>query len=131
DLLPLGMPWSTLALVSVVAVVIPSVAVLWAVAGASKRTVRESISDYGLASGSTGGLAARVRVLRTPWRLGLRNTFRNRARLALTVTTLALTGALFIGLLSTDRALGRIGDQIAGYTDYDLELAFTEPVAID
>ena len=127
----LGIPWSTLAVEAGVAIIAPTLAVIWSVRRAAGKTVRETISDYGLTSGTGAHSIPGMRFLRIPSRLALRNTFRNRARLALTLSTVALTGALLVGLLSTDRALRRVADQVAGYTDYDVELLMTEPVALD
>lgn len=130
ELLPLGIPWTTLAIETAIAIVAPSVAVAWSVRRATRQTVREAISDYGLAANAGNTLTAGLALLRSPGRLAIRNTFRNRTRLALTLTTVALTGALLVGLLSTDRSLGQLADQVAGYTDYDLELTLTEPVVL-
>ncbi len=131
DLLPLGVPWATLAAEAAVAIVAPMIAVAWSVRRAARKTVRETISDYGLASNSFGLQIPGLGRLRAPTRLALRNTFRNRSRLILTLATVSLTGALLIGLLSTDQALKRVADQVGGYTDYDVELLLTDQIPLD
>ena len=127
---PLGVPAATLAVEAGVAIAAPALAVAWTVWRASRQTVRETISDYGLATGANPALAAGLRHAATPTRLAVRNTFRNRARLLLTLGTVGLTGALLIGLLSTDLALRQVADEVAGYSDYDVELLLTEPVDV-
>lgn len=128
DLLPLGIPWSVLAIEAGVALLAPMVAVAWSVRRAARKTVRETISNYGLADGSGTAPIPGIRLLRAPTRLALRNTFRNRARLLLTLATVSLTGALLIGLLSTDQALRQVTDEVSGYTAYDIDMLLTEQV---
>lgn len=129
DLGPLSVPWTTIGIQLGVAVVVPTLAVAVGVWRASRRTVREAISDYGIsAAGPTGAL--RVDVLAPRRRLALRNTVRSRSRVVLTLATLALTGALLVGILSTDRALGRLSDRVLGYSGYDIELTMTESVPV-
>src|SRR5690606_7065968 len=110
SLAPLGLPAATLAIEAGVAIGAPALAVAWTVRRAARQTVRETISDYGLSTGSNPALAAGLRRVASPTRLAIRNTFRNRARLALTLGTVGLTGALLIGLLSTDLALRQVAD---------------------
>ena len=131
DLLPLGVPWSTLAVEAGVALFAPMLAVAWSVRRAARKTVREMISDYGLADGAGSVRMPGMRLLKSPTKLALRNTFRNRARLMLTLATVSLTGALLIGLLSTDQALKQVVDQMSGYTAYDIDMLLTEQVQID
>lgn len=130
SLAPLGLPAATLAIEAGVAIGAPALAVAWTVRRAARQTVRETISDYGLSTRSNPALAAGLRRVASPTRLAIRNTFRSRARLALTLGTVGLTGALLIGLLSTDLALRQVADEVAGYTDYDVELILTEPVDV-
>ncbi len=130
QLLPLGMPWLTLALQIGIAILAPTIAVAWSVRRAARQTIRETISDYGLSANSGTALASGLGFLRSPSRLAIRNTFRNRTRLALTLATVGLTGALLVGLLSTDQALKQVADEVAGYTDYDVELLLTDQVEV-
>ena len=126
DLRPLQVPWTTLGVEVAVAILVPTAAVAWIVWRASRATVRETISDYGLAGGRVR--APTLGRLGRPTWLALRNGLRNRSRLVLTLTTLALSGTLLIGVLSVDRGLGQLVDRLMGYTAYDVELTLTEPV---
>jgi putative ABC transport system permease protein len=122
---PLEVPWTTLALMAAVAVLLPVLAVIATVRRAALTTVQDAISDRGLhASGQAGRVALPVS---RPTVLAYRNAVRSRSRLALTVVTIALCGAVLVGVLSTQRALGNLTDQMAGYWDYDVEVALTDP----
>jgi putative ABC transport system permease protein len=126
DLLALGIPWATIGVVVVVAVVVPLVAVVWSVRRAARISVQDAISDRGLT-----GPARRARVtlpLTRPARLAYRNAARNRTRLVLTILTVALCGGVLIGVMSTGVALGRLTAQVAGYWSYDVEVRLIDPV---
>jgi putative ABC transport system permease protein len=67
--------------------------------------VREAISDYGTSETAKSGdvidrLVERVRGLPRPMLLSIRNTFRRKGRLALTLLTLSLSGAIFISVFT-------------------------------
>jgi putative ABC transport system permease protein len=59
-----------------------------------------------------------------PLRLSLRNTFRRRGRLALTLTTLVLSGAIFIGVFSVHGAMLLTLDDALNYWKFDVLLPF-------
>ncbi|MGY6500050.1 MAG: FtsX-like permease family protein [Acidimicrobiales bacterium] len=122
---PLGVPWRTIAIQTVVALAVPVLAVSVVVRRAARLTVRETIVDRGILS--TAGSGRVVLPLSRPARLACRNAVRNRSRLALTVSTVALCGAVVVGVFSTQIAMGRLTDQVSGYWDYDVELALSGP----
>lgn len=129
DLLPLGVPWATLAVMALVVTVLPVAAVLVSVRRTARLTVRETLVDRGITASASGG-AGRLPLSR-PTLLAYRNAVRNRPRLALTVGAVALCGGVLVGVLSTSRSMTLLTDQVAGYVDYDVEVALTEPVALD
>jgi putative ABC transport system permease protein len=130
ELLPMGIPWATLGVDLALAGLLPVVAVLVAVRRATRLSVRDAVYDRGLtATGSASRTRFRLPILR-PTTLAYRNAVRNRPRLVLTVLTVALSGAVLVGVLSTQRALASLTDQVAGYSDHDVELALTEPVGL-
>jgi len=59
-----------------------------------------------------------------PMRLSLRNTFRRKGRLALTLFTLTLGGAIFIAVLSVHASLLTTLDDALTYFNYDIEVDF-------
>jgi putative ABC transport system permease protein len=88
-----------------VGMAVPFLASLVPVLGGARITPHESISTYGLGGGFGKGPLDQwmglIRWLPRPVALSLRNTFRHKARVALTLAALALGGALFVAILST------------------------------
>lgn len=111
----------------IVAIVVPLLAALLPIFNSVRVTVREAVSDYGL-----GGNAAPrdKRVSRTallfprPIRLSLRNAFRRKFRLALTLFTLVLGGAIFIGVYNLRESFGKTIEDIQGYILADINISF-------
>jgi putative ABC transport system permease protein len=110
-----------------VGLVVPLIAGLYPIFMGTRITVREATSEYGLGRGKFGGnfidrsllLIQQSRLLRRyltrPTMLSLRNTFRRKARLALTLLTLILGGAIFITVFSLRMSLL---STMAGWLDY-------------
>ena len=77
----------------------------------ARISVREAISSHGIGSDFGRGwldrLIARLRWLPRPLALSLRNTFRRKRRVALTLATLTLSGAMFAMVLSTGASFDR------------------------
>ena len=102
------------------------------IARAMRITVRESIQDYGVQRdrADTRGLMAwltRVRGIDNTLRMTLRNGFRRRARLALTVGLLAGAGGLFMTGINVKSGWERYLDRAAADRHYDLELRLNQP----
>jgi putative ABC transport system permease protein len=93
----------------VVGLAVPPGAALVPVLNAARITVREATSDYGLTDefgqGWLDEAITRVRCLPRSISLSLRNTFRRKGRVALTLAMLTLSGAVFIVVMSTQDAL--------------------------
>ena len=93
----------------VMGVAVPLAAALVPVLGGAGVTVREAISSHGIGGSFGQGwldrLIGRVRHLPRPLALSLRNTFRRKARVALTLATLTISGAMFTIVLSTGNSL--------------------------
>jgi putative ABC transport system permease protein len=92
----------------VMALGVPAVAAIFPVYAGTLKTVREAISDYGIGDrrmGFVDRLVGRLRGLPRPLMLSMRNTFRRKARLALTLGALSLAGAIFIGVFSTRQSM--------------------------
>ncbi|MFC2000888.1 ABC transporter permease [Chloroflexota bacterium] len=109
DMLHFYLPLPILFLQFIVALLVPVVASLIPVMGGVRVTVREAISNYGIegtgGSGWLDRLLMRVRGLPRPVLLSLRNTFRRKGRLFLTLGTLTLAGTLFITVMNVRGAL--------------------------
>jgi len=128
DLDPVGLPITAIVVQVVTAAVLPLAAVVLAVRRACRTTVRDAITDRGLSG--TARTQHRRSGFSRPALLAYRNAVRNRPRLGLTVLTVALCGAVLVGVSSTGSALGHLTDDVAGYSDYDVELSLTEPVSL-
>ena len=126
DLDPMGIPLTPVLLQVVIATLLPLAAVVFAVRRACRTTVRDAITDQGLRSTSTRRYHSSRFSRQTL--LAYRNAVRHRLRLGLTVLTVALCGCVLVGVSSTGSALGAVTDEVAGYADYDMEVALTDPV---
>ena len=121
-------PPQVLALEVAVGLAVPLLAALYPIITAARITPREAMSDYGLAPRRSQQGKGPGRWLRLPFArptlLSLRNTFRRRGRLAMTLATLILGGAIFIGVFSVRDSLLHTLDNMFQYTDYDAFLIF-------
>jgi putative ABC transport system permease protein len=107
---------------AVLAAVVPLVAAAVPVIGGARITAHKAISTYGLGGGFGRGwldrLLGKVRRLPRPLALSLRNTFRRKARVVLTLLTLALGGAMFMMVMSVrasfDTTLDRMLSDFGG-----------------
>jgi len=119
----IDLPWFILLLQIFIGLVMPLTVALFPILSGTHISVYDALYEYGLSkkgrSDWTEILAARVKLLNPPIMLSLRNTFRNKARLAFTLLTLTLSGAMFIDVFSTHRSLNAQLDEIALYHYYD------------
>jgi putative ABC transport system permease protein len=82
-----------------------------------------------LLSGATLWFARYV-VMR-PLLLSLRNTFRSKGRLALTLITLTLGGAIFISVFSVRASLDRTLDAMLQWWGFDAMITFSRPYRVE
>ncbi len=124
DVPPFTLPAHVLALEVVAGVVLPILAAAMPVAIASRITVREAIARRGAAGGGVATLFdPRVGAVPVAVRLAVANTLRRKRRLLMTAGTLALGGAVFIGVLSVRASLYRTLEDAALYHRYDVDVA--------
>ncbi len=107
---------------------VPLIGALWPVLGGARLTVREAISNYGLSAGSRRGwfdqVLETVRGLPRPLLISLRNTFRRKGRLLLTLSTLTLGGAIFISVFNVRNSMYLALDKTFGYILSDVNVDF-------
>lgn len=125
-------PTVVLVLEGVVALLIPLAATLAPVLNGTRVTIREAISDYGLGGAVFGKsvidrMIERVRFLSRPLLLSLRNMFRRKTRLLLTLSTLTLGGSIFIAVFNLNAAFASEIDATLGYFLSDVNVAFNRP----
>ncbi len=129
-------PLEVLLLQAGVGLVVPLLAALYPIIAGTRTSARQAMSDYGLATARFGAsfidrLLGRVRGVSRPLLLSLRNTFRRRGRLALTLITLTLGGAIFIAVFCVQASLLLTLDDALQYWQYDIEAQFATPHRIE
>ena len=90
-------------------------------------TVREAISDYGISSKARvkdKSVSKTALILPRPMRLSIHNAFRRRTRLALTLFTLVLAGAIFISVYNLWASLDKNIQEAQGYFLADINIGF-------
>ncbi|MBP2643625.1 MAG: hypothetical protein H6Q67_1512 [Firmicutes bacterium] len=130
----LELPPSVIILETVVAVLVPLMAALGPVWRGTGITVREALNDYGISSVQTKGRVdrlvdyylGRMKRLPRPILLSLRNTFRRKGRLVLTLLTLTVAGTVFMAVFSVRTSLYSTLDQALDYFHYDVMVEFTD-----
>jgi putative ABC transport system permease protein len=127
DVASVRVPWLIATASAAVAISAPLTAAGLPVWMAARRSVRQTIGEWGLARDSRApGIAARalarVRMLSTTVALGLRNAFRRRARLILAVAAFASAGAMFIASAELRSAWSDNVAASAATRRYDLEI---------
>jgi putative ABC transport system permease protein len=136
DLVGFRIPPATLALEIGAGLVVPLVAAFYPILSSTRITVREAISSYGVGKGTFGEgwvdrTVERVKGLSRPLLLSLRNTVRRKARLAMTLFTLTLAGAIFIAVFSVRASLLVTLDEFAGFWAYDVLVTFVRPHRVE
>jgi putative ABC transport system permease protein len=120
---------------AIVALLIPLAAGFIPVNNGSGIKVQAAISGNGTASGKSSygwleKLGSRVKWLSRPMLISLRNTFRRKRRLMLTLLTLTIGGAIFIGVFNVQRSLNDYMVQTGKYFIADVTLSFDRPYRI-
>lgn len=115
----------------------PVLASLYPILSVLRISAAEAMSNPGLGNDRFGGglldrlFAGRATAGRSllprPWLLSLRNTLRRKGRVALTLATLTLGGAMFIGIFSVRASLDQTLDEITGVYRSDIWLSFADP----
>ena len=116
----------------ILAFAVPLLAGYFPVTKGAKTTVRRAISeDNPVEQGSGTGLLDKLGVwfkwISRPLLLSIRNTFRRKARLALTLFTLIVAGAIFIAVFNVRFSLNGFMDMLGQHFMADVTVAFSEP----
>jgi putative ABC transport system permease protein len=136
DLDGLSVPPKVLVLEGAIGLAVPLLAALYPIVTASRLTPHQAMSDQGLASAfrrkrKPSREEKGVLPLSRPMLLSLRNTFRRKGRLALTLATLILGGAIFIGVFSLRDSVLLTLDNMFQYVDYDALVILRDRHRID
>jgi len=136
DVTSFRLPPEVLAAEVAVGLVVPLLAGIIPIWAGVRVTVRQAISEYGLGRGQFGSsFIDRIllkmqssrflrRRLSRPLLLSLRNTFRRKTRLGLTLATLIFGGAIFITVFTVRASLLGTLDDWLDYFRYDVAVQF-------
>jgi putative ABC transport system permease protein len=121
---------------AVVAILVPLAAGIIPVNNGSRIKVQAAINANGTSSvkdssGWLERLGSRVKWLSRPMLISLRNTFRRKRRLLLTLLTLTVGGAIFIAVFNVQRSLDDFVSQTGRYFLADVTLNFDRPYRLD
>lgn len=124
-------PPEVVALMVGVGLVVPLMAALVPVWQGVTVTVREAISSTGITDpfgrSRFDRLIGRLQRLPRPTLLSIRNTFRRKSRLLLTLSALTLGAAVFMAVFSVRASLYRTLDDALAYFDYDVQVELAAP----
>ncbi|MHC1773668.1 MAG: ABC transporter permease [Flexilinea sp.] len=130
-----GIIWQTIILQIMLGLVIPQVAGFVPVSKGAKVSIRQALSGMNSGTGDdtkpSAGMTWMTRVFSRPTALSLRNTFRKKMRLFLTLFTLSLGGAIFIGTFNVIEAIDHHIISIGRYFQADLDVTTTVPYRSD
>ena len=129
DLSSFTIPANVIATQVTIGLVVPLMAAFYPIMTGTRITVREAISEYGLGHGRFGRsvidrVLQRIRGMSRPLMISLRNTFRRKTRLALTLVTLTLAGAIFITIFSVRDSLLLTMNDALKYWNYHIAIRF-------
>lgn len=125
---------STLIQQVIVALVVPLLAAILPIYNSVRVTVREAISDYGLGGNArpkADSVNQKSVLIPRPIRISIRNTFRRKARLGITLFTLVLAGAVFIAVYNLWASFDKVMQDIQGYFLADINIAFDRGYRFD
>jgi putative ABC transport system permease protein len=135
NLLPFRLIPLALILQAAIAFLIPLIAGFFPVNRGARINVRQAISSDGVRGQLSGpGLIERatavLRFISRPILLSIRNTFRQKGRLVLTIFTLTVAGALFIAVFNVRDSMENMMNMIMSHFMGDVNITFSQPYSI-
>ena len=120
-----------LALELAIGLLVPLLAAAWPVFRGVRITVREAIASAGITDAFGRSrfdrLLQRLRGPSRPTLLSIRNTFRRKARLTLTLLALTLGGAVFMSVFTLRSSLVATLEETLDYFRYDVQVGLQQP----
>jgi putative ABC transport system permease protein len=120
-----------------IALLVPQIAGFSPILHASKITVQEAISGMEQADGTRKKKSwldrklIKIKGIPRPLVISLRNTFRKKGRLILTLITLSFGGAVFIATFNVRSSLEQYIAQVSKYFLADVNLTFDQPYRLN
>lgn len=114
---------------TILAIVLPQAAGIIPILKGAGISVQEAINSTGIqvddfGKGRLDRLLEKVKGAGRPLRISLRNTFRRKSRLVLTLITLSLAGAIFIATFNVRVSVEKYIDRVTAYILADINLDF-------
>ncbi len=127
-----GVPRWSVAIQLAAGTLLPVAVAAFPVLRGSRISVSDALRDFGLGARGNGVLLRGIDGLGRPLLLALRNSLRKQQRTLLTLATLAIGGAVYIGALNLRTSIRGSVDYLFGTINrYDLMVRFSEPHAPD
>jgi putative ABC transport system permease protein len=131
-------PVQTILVQIVIGIVLPVLASLWPFLASLRLSAAEAMSSYSMGKGRFGrnwidqllsgsNLWFTRKLSIRPFLLSVRNTFRSKGRLALTLITLTLASATFIGVFNVRSSLDSTVDDMMKLYNFDIMLTLDRP----
>ena len=132
DINSFAVPFWVYLLVALVGIAAPMIAAAYPVWRGTATPVRVALSDFGLSQANFGASAfdralARIGGTFSLIALAIRNSFRRRARLVLTLLTLSAGGLFFLSALNIRASMLNTLDRMFGARKFDLTVSFSNP----
>ena len=136
DLAGYTVPWASYAAQIVVGALLPVAAAAVPVMRGCRIPVNEALRDFGIGDAGGGGGGGRLLSgwsgVARPLLFSLRNAFRRRQRMVLTLLTLSMGGAVFLGALNLRASIRRsVGELYGSFVRFDIVLRLTVPHRAD
>jgi putative ABC transport system permease protein len=136
DINSFAVPFWVYLLVAVVGLAAPLIAAAYPVWSGTAAPVRVALSDFGLSQTTFGASAFDRALTRIGGTLSLvavaiRNSFRRRTRLVLTLLTLAAGGLFFLAALNVRASLVNTLDRMFAARKFDLTIALANPYELE
>jgi putative ABC transport system permease protein len=117
-----------------VALIVPLLASILPIYNSVRVTVREALSDFGIGDNvkpKVESVNKNSLLIPRPIRISLRNTFRRKTRLGLTLLTLVLAGAVFIAVYNLWASFDKVINDVQGYFLSDINVVFSHGYRYD
>ena len=142
DLLIMEVPKTAVYLQIIIGLLVPILASLYPFLTNLRVSAADAMSDLGTAGTASqpswidrllsgANLWFARRVLARPWLLSLRNTFRSKGRLFLTLLTLTLAGSIFMSVFSVRDSLDSTMDSMIGWWNFDTMISLERPYRVE
>lgn len=126
-------PYNIIIIELVIAILVPVLSALMPVLSGTAITPAEAITDFVGASGTNpvDNLLVKLGGLYRPILISVRNTFRKKTRLAITLFTLTFAGTLFISVMNVRDGLLVNITELLNMSQFDIQMSFGQQYQVD